>query len=420
MHRLIARPLLMPYLLLSVLAITAAPASADDWPQWRGPRRDGVSQEAGWLAGWSADRSPTVAWTVQVGRGHAAVSIADGRAYTAGWDGQQDTVWCLDAADGTVIWEQSYPCETIVQWPGPRATPTVHEGVVYTLGQHGQLHAWRADDGRPVWSVQLDGSYNPDVDYGTAWSPLVMGDLLILSAGSGGLALRLSDGSFAWGNDGQHGACASAVPYEHRGQPGVAVMTTNPGRESLDVIGVDPRTGDEQWRLRGWPEFWGAACVDPIIRDGRLFVTTSEQHRRCARFSIDGDASNGDAPIEDWSNEDLACYTGGVVLLGDCLYAVNQRGILKCLDWETGRVLWQARGYDERGSLIASDSLLLIQTGASGELAVVRATPEGHEELRRMAVFTGNGDTFTAPVLSNSRIYCRSYAGEVVCLDVRK
>jgi outer membrane protein assembly factor BamB len=182
--------------------------------------------------------------------------------------------------------------------------------------------------------------------------------------------------------------------------------------------------------LRGWPEFWGAACVDPIVRDGRLFVTTSEQHRRCARFSIDGagrnedarngDAPNGNGPTEDWSNEDLACYTGGCVLLEDCLYAVNQRGILKCLDWDTGRVHWQERGYDERGSLIAADDLLLIQTGASGELAVVRATPDGHDELRRIAVFTDNGDTFTAPVLSNGRIYCRSYAGDVVCLDVRK
>jgi outer membrane protein assembly factor BamB len=398
-----------------LLAANVPDTVADDWPQWRGLNRDGVSAETGWLEHWPPDAAPPIAWKAQVGKGHSAISIAEGRAYTAGWDGEQDTVVCLDAVDGTPIWRQSYPCDTIVQWPGPRATPTVHDGVVYTLGQHGQLRAWRADDGEPAWSVQLTGSYNPDVDYGTAWSPLVVGDLLILAAGSHGLALRLSDGGVAWGDDGRHGACASAVPYLHQGRRGVAVMTTNPGRESVGVVGVDPQSGEVQWRLAAWPEFWGAACVDPIVREGHVFITTSEQYRRCARFTIDGENVT-----EDWSNEDLACYTGGCVLLGYSLYAVNQRGILKCVDWDTGEVRWQQRGYDERGSLIAADGLLLIQTGASGELAIVRASPDGCDELRRMTVFADAADTFTAPVLANGRIYCRSYAGEVVCVCVRK
>jgi outer membrane protein assembly factor BamB len=399
-----------------VVAIGAnAFAAADDWPQWRGPRRDGISRERGWLVGWSENAPPRVAWRASLGKGHSAVSVAGGRAYCLGWDGQQDTVYCFDAATGAVHWKDSYACEGILQWPGPRATPTIAGSSVYTLGQHGQLRAYDAASGKLRWAVVLPADYKPDVDYGFAWSPLVIGEKLILGVGRRGLAVATRDGSFAWGDDGQHGACVSPVPYEHGGRRGVIIVTTQPGRQSLSLVGVDPHDGTEQWRFDGWPEFWGAACVDPVFRGGRLFFSTSEQHRRCARFSIDGHTLR-----EDWSHGELTCYTGGCVLLGDDLYAVSHRGILKCLDWNTGAVRWQRRGFDERGTLMAADGMLLIQTGASGELVIVQADPASYRELRRFQVFEGPGETYTVPVLANGRIYCRNYEGELVCLDVSR
>ena len=126
-------------------------AQADDWPQWRGLNRNGVSAEQGWLARWPADAPPKTAWKANVGKGHSAVSIASGRAYTMGWDGKNDTVFCFDAATGKLLWKQSYSCGDIVQWSGPRATPTVDGDTVYTLGQHGQLHAWHAVTGKKLW-----------------------------------------------------------------------------------------------------------------------------------------------------------------------------------------------------------------------------------------------------------------------------
>ena len=198
----------------------AGTVQAEDWPQWRGPERNGVTSETAWLAKWPEGASPRVAWRAGVGKGHAAVSIAAGRAFTMGWDGKEDTVFCFDAATGRLIWKQSYPCRTILQWPGPRATPTVHDDSVYTLGQHGQLRAWDARTGKPLWQRDLPQDYNPDVDYGFAWSPLVLANLLILSAGSRGLALRTGDGSVAWGDDRRKGTCVSAVLFEHDGQRG--------------------------------------------------------------------------------------------------------------------------------------------------------------------------------------------------------
>jgi outer membrane protein assembly factor BamB len=154
--------------------------------------------------------------------------------------------------------------------------------------------------------------------------------------------------------------------------------------------------------------------VDLIISGGKVFLTTAEQYPRCARFSILGRELK-----EDWTHNKLAVYTGGCVLVGEHLYAVTRAGLLKCLDWNTGAEKWSQRGFGGHGTLIAADNLLIVQASESGELRIVEATPAGYRERRRAVVFTGKPDTFTAPALAEGRLYCRSYEGEVVCLDLR-
>ena len=395
-----------------IVAMGAVAASADDWPQWRGATRNGISRETEWFKHWPEGGAPKVAWRATVGQGHSAVSVAQGRAYTMGWDGQQDSVFCFDAAKGNLIWKQSYPCRTILQWPGPRATPTVHEKFVFTLGQHGQLRAWNAETGEPRWQRDLPEEYNPDVDYGFAWSPLIQGDVLILNAGSHGLAIRWRDGSIAWGDDGQKGACVSAVPFAQDGRRCVLIVNVDETRTQANLVGVDPNSGRELWRWNGWQERWGAMGVDPVAHDGHIFLTSAQEYRQSARFTIAGDTLR-----QDWSTNRVAGYTGSTVLVDGHLYLVDSNGILKCVDWNTGQEKWIQRGFDERGTLIAAADKLLIQTGASGKLVAVAAAPTGYRELRQTVVFDDNPATFTAPVLANSRIYCRSFAGEVVCLQ---
>jgi outer membrane protein assembly factor BamB len=397
----------------SWLALFAPPRlPADDWLQWRGPNRNGISQEQNWYDRWPEGQSPERAWTQIVGKGHSTVAVSRGRAYTAGWDGQRDTIYCFDAASGKPLWQQSYPSRTITQWPGPRATPTVDGDTVYTLGQWGQLAAWDSGTGARRWAIELDHGYMPDGDYGFPWSPLVVGELLILPCGSRGLAIRKRDGRIAWGDDKRQGACVSAVPYEDNGATRVVVCSVTPDRNSLQFVGIDPANGDELWRSPAWPERWGAIGVDPVVHDGKLFVTSAQEHRQAARFSIAGHTLK-----QDWSTNRLASYTSGCVLVAGHLYLVDSRGMLKCIDWETGKERWSQRGFDERGTLIAARDKLLIQTGQSGELVVAAADPSGYHELRRAKVFEGDGATFTAPSLAKHRIYCRSYSGEVVCLD---
>ena len=400
------------YLLFTLLWIQPV-VWADDWPQWRGPQRDGISGETGWLSGWPENAAPRVAWRQQVGKGHSAVSVRDGAAYTMGWDGKEDTVFCLDATTGAVRWKQSYPCGDIVQWSGPRSTPAVDGQMVFTLGQHGQLRAWDAATGAPRWAVDLPKSYQPDADYGFTWSPLVEGGLLVLGTGSKGLALRAKDGSFAWGNDGKAGACVSPMPFTLDGVRGVAVVAMDPSRDSVSVVGVELATGRELWRTEPWREKWGAACSDLVLHEGRVFLSTAEQHKLCAQFQF------SPGPVREvWSNRKLSTYTGNVVLLADHLYGVDKTGILKCLDWQSGEERWAQRGFEEHGTLIAADGKLIIQSGKSGTLAIVEATSAGYRELRRMKVFTESAASFTAPVLARGRLYCRSYAGEIICLSL--
>jgi outer membrane protein assembly factor BamB len=396
-----------------ILGGAHAPALGDDWPQWRGPDRNGISREKDWLAGWSVGETPVVAWRARVGKGHSAVSIANGRAVAMGWDGEKDTVYCFDAATGELRWSQSYPCKTIVQWPGPRATPTLSGETVYTLGQWGQLRAWDLQSGAPRWERQLAETYNPDIDYGFAWSGLVQGNGLILGCGNSGLAIDKRTGRSLWGDDGKRGACASPVPFDHDGRQGVAVVVTDADRNAVHMVGIDPATGKEFFRSPPWPEKWGAACVDLLIHEGKVLITTAEQHRRIARFSIEGRTLK-----EDWSHQRVAGYTGAAVLKEGHIFLVDARGILHCLEWETGKINWSQRGFDERGTLMAAGGELLLQTGASGEIVVAAAVPSGYRELRRAKVFAEEAATFTAPVLANGRIYSRSYAGEIVCLDV--
>jgi outer membrane protein assembly factor BamB len=397
-------------ILIAVVLLSSTCVLADDWPQWRGPRRDGVSLETGWLDDWPEGEKPAVAWRAQVGKGHSAASVSRGRLYTMGWDGREETVYCLDALTGEPAWKHASPCATIKQWPGPRSTPAVAGDRVFTLGQHGLLHAFDAASGKVLWKTQLAASYNPDVDYGFAWSPLVLGDLLILGGGTRGLAIRAADGSFAWGDDGKAGACASPVVLEREGRQ-LVVIVANDGGESVRLVGVDPAQGRELWSSGPWPEKWGAACVDPVVRDGSIFLSTAEQNNECARFSLRGGRLE-----RDWSHRRLPAYTGSCVLVGDSLFGITRSGVLKCLDWATGAERWAQRGFGDHGALIAAADKLVIQCSESGELIIAEASAVGYRELRRFQAFVGEPVTFTAPVVAAGRIYCRSYAGELVCL----
>jgi outer membrane protein assembly factor BamB len=388
-------------LAFGLLATTAASLEAADWPQWRGPRRDGISSEAGWLLTWPAS-GPRRLWTAQVGEGFSSVAVTGGRVYTMGNAGGEDTVYCLAAGTGRVVWRYRYPCPA-GDYGGTRATPTVEAHRVYTFSREGQAFCLNAASGARVWATDLrreTGASPPS--WGFASSPLVLGNLVIYNAGIAGAALDKVTGRVVWKSGVGTAGYASPVAYTVGGQQGVAIFT------GTGLLGVDAASGRVLWQYP-WRTDFEVNAADPLFSGDTVFIS-SNYNRGCAllRLSRDG------RPAVVWENRNMRNHFNSCVLLGGYLYG-NDQNTLKCIDLRTGAEQWQWRGMG-KGGLIAVNGHLLVLT-ERGRLALSRANPGQYTELAHASVLRGT--CWTPPVLANGLVYCRSHEGELICLDLR-
>ena len=200
-----------------------------DWPNWRGPRHDGASQETGWNSdAWPVDGLP-VLWSREVGVGFSSIAVAAGSCYTMGHEGDDDHVWRLDAEDGHVIWNHAYPSKLVdnLHEGGPAATPTVDGDRVYTVGKEGHFVALAVDDGSPVWTVEFQQEFDVKMpEWGFSCSPLVQGDLVIVDAGCLA-AFDKRSGKLAWKTAVFRPGYGSPTPLERAGERLVAVLNND-------------------------------------------------------------------------------------------------------------------------------------------------------------------------------------------------
>jgi hypothetical protein len=217
---------LLPAAMLLGLGL-AGTASAEDWPNWRGPRYDGVSKETGWLTQWPAT-GPKQLWKASVGTGFATFTVSGGRVYTMGNAENTDTVYCLDADTGAVRWKHSYACKLAPDnfEGGPCGTPTVAGTAVYTCSRFGQVFALDADSGKVIWTKDLMaelGAKRPQ--WGFAGSAFIHGDLVVVNVGSFGTALDKKSGNVLWSTGTDASGYSTPVPFNqsHRGQEALGV-----------------------------------------------------------------------------------------------------------------------------------------------------------------------------------------------------
>ncbi len=394
----------LPRLLAVCLAFILGPRPAPaDWDQWRGPKRDGVSTETDWKV-WGAE-GPKQAWRAQIGRGYSAVAVTDGLVYSLGNDGTQDTVWCLSADTGAVVWRHDYPCGTDREYPGPRATPSVDGKVVYSLSRKGHLFALDARKGSVLWQKDVSrdpGAALPKWDF--AGSPLVIGDALVLNAGTKGMALDKRTGKTLWTSGKGAAGYASPVPFEIGKQAGVLLFCAK------GLAAVDPKSGRELW-WHPWETKYDVNSADPVVAGDRVFLSSDYDHG-CVMLQI-----QGGKPAVAWENQEMRNHTNACVLLDGHLYGNDgtvKKGDLKCIEVRTGEVKWSERKLT--GSVAAAGGKLLF-LGDKGTLKILEANPAGCRELASAQVL--EGQCWTVPVLSNGRIYCRNTDGNLVCLDVR-
>ena len=364
-----------------------------DWPQYRGPRRSGISPER--FSGRFPVGGPRRLWTAQVGVGYSGVSVKGSRVFTMGNASEQDVVTCLSTA-GKVLWQTRYPCPAGDQ-PGTRITPTIHAGNVYVMSRQGLAVCLSAMTGKILWKTEIarqTGAREPK--WGFAGSPLISGRLVFFNVGGSGAALDKTNGRIVWHSGNGQAGYASPVPFPG----GVAIFA------GTELVAVQAATGRRLW-AHPWQTGYDVNAADPIFWGSTVFISSNYSHGG-ALLRI---AGNRVGVV--WENRSMKNHFNPCVLLGGSLYG-NSENTLMCLDARTGAERWQLRGIG-KGGLIAADGKLLVLT-ERGELLSARATPAAYQELGRATIL--DGVCWTAPALSNGILYARNHSGTLVAVKL--
>jgi D-alanyl-D-alanine carboxypeptidase len=419
----------------TIRSVTPRRDDADaGWPQFRGPRRDGISTARGLPSIWP-EGGPRVRWRQPVGEGFAEVTVAGGRLFVLQAQGDAEFAVALDDPSGRELWRTRLgPRFSSHFGNGPRATPVLSDGVLYILTAGGTLHALNMRSGAPRWRVDLVADHGGRVpDHGYAASPLVIGDLLLVEAGGSDgrafVALDRKSGKVRWTAEDGHAGYASGIEATIDGVRQAVFVRTM----ANEVISLLPN-GEVLWRY-AWPA--GPIGMPLFVPPDRIFVSASEDpgdlrlatrcieengHTMMRKLSPDDvsgalmlevrtvDGTTNSYPI--WTSRFIKNHFSSSILLGDHIYGFD-RATLQCVSAATGELLWAQRGFG-RGSLIAADGMLYV-LGENGTLALVEATPAGYREMGRFAALSGQ--SWTAPALAGGRLYLRNLE-EMACIDL--
>ena len=402
-----------------------------DWPRWRGPDQNGVSKETEWNPKALAN-GPKVVWKVNVGRGFSNVAIKGEFLYTMGYDSKenQDVVYCLSVKNGENVWRYSYSGELGRYGYGTLTTPTIDGDYIYTLRVQGDLLCLDAKRGKVQWRKNIVEEYQVQAPhYGFAGSPVVDGDLIVLTANIAGLALSKKTGERVWGSEkppkkyypGNSTGTEYATPvvYEQRGKR-YAIVPSQRGLFSVDV-----ETGKPLW-LFDWEKAYDidiqAQVAEPIIFNNKLFIV-QYYNRHIGSVLLD---IEGKSPKVLWTNKNMKSETSSPVMVDGHFYVCqggveSSTGSLRCFDVKTGDMLWEETLSGRPVSLTAANGKLIV-LDAKGTLYIAEATPSAYREISRGIIPNQKGfeSWWTPPVLCRGRIYCRSSIGDLVCIDVSK
>ena len=415
MNRLIGR--FAVSLGLSALA-AIGPAMADDWPQWRGAGRDAISRETGLLKQWPAEGPPLLWKATGLGIGYSGPAIVGKVLYTMGNLDGRECVLALDTADGRSIYTRPIgPVEYDGYSPGTRATPTIDGDRLYTLGTSGKLVCMDRRNGKILWSKSFVADFGGKVlEWGCSESVLIDEDLLICTPGGPNSTMAALDkitGRTVWTSDIGDRACyASSVKALIAGREQYVQFTGDA------VVGIDAGNGEPLWRYEApaFTKYGGINISTPICSGDTVFAA--------AGYGVGGGlariekTADGFLAREVYFTKDMKNHHGGLILLDGALYGCNDPGILTCLDYETGKVLWQSRK-PGKCSLVYADGMLYCRD-EKGPISLVKATLEGfHPAGRFDQPDRSDQNAWPHLVVAAGRMYVRDQ-DVLLCYDVRE
>ncbi|HOK65942.1 MAG TPA: PQQ-like beta-propeller repeat protein [Anaerohalosphaeraceae bacterium] len=382
---------------LGLISITLAA----DWPCWRGPNHDGTSSETDWDPMVLSDSTKPL-WTASVGTGFSAVSVAEGKAVTMGnINKNTDVIWCFDAQTGTLLWKHTYdePLTPNLYEGGPNATPTIHQGKVYTISKTGKVFCLDLNSGAVIWQQNADLK---KPEWGYAGSPLIAGDRIFLNAGSTGVALHKETGAVLWQSEKEPCGYATAVIFPRQDRFEVLLFSKD------HLYSVAPEDGRVLWAYP-WKTDWDVNASDPVVWADEILIT-SGYNRGASVLKV-----TPEGPKKIWENKNLRSQLSGPILLDGCVYGIDENQLV-CLDWKTGQVQWTEKSVG-KGTLMAAAGNLIVLS-ENGRLMIAPASPKEFSVIASAPILKGR--CWTMPVLSNGLIYARNAKGDLVCIDVRR
>ncbi len=376
-----------------------------EWPGFRGPNRDDIVDGVAIDTDW-ATSPPVEVWRKPIGPGWSSFAVAGGRLYTQEQRGADEIVACYDAATGNPIWMHR---DGVRFWEsnggaGPRATPALGDGRVYTLGATGILNALNARDGSVVWSRNAATDTGVKVPgWGFAGSPLIVGDLVIISASGALAAYDAATGSPRWSRTSGGGGYSSPHLATIDGVRQILLLN------GAGVSSVAPTDGRVLWQ-----DAWeGVPIVQPAhIAGGDFLITTADAMGGAGirRISVaPGDSGSGGhdgwTVQERWTSRSLKPYFNDYVVHDGYAYGFDG-SILACVDLTDGTRTWKGGRFGNGQLVLLPDQDLMLVLSEEGELALVGATPAGFTELARFPAL--DGKTWNHPVLVGDVLYVRN------------
>jgi outer membrane protein assembly factor BamB len=415
-------------LFLTVTVFAAAAPESFDWPQWQGPHRNAISAEHGLLKEWPKG-GPPLAWRADhLGGGDSAPSIAAGRVFAMSNRGNDEVVWALSEADGKSAWVTrlgpAFRQASAQSKEGPGCTPTVDGDRLYVLGLGGDLSCLRTEDGKILWQRSLVREFGGSVPrWSYRESPLVDGDKVICTPGGKSATMAALDkatGQTVWAcrvPGGAGAAYSSVIAVDAAGQHQYVQLT----RDAL--IGVAAADGKFLWRYDRAASHSGINCSTPVWQDDLVFASSAYgTGGGLVRLSSDG--AGGTIAKEVYFTKKMQNHHGGMILLDGCLYGANggnEGGFLTCLDFQTGKVLWDERDGKRRvakGSIALADGRFYYRV-ESGTLLLFEPSPRQYIERGRFEQpDRSNHPAWAHPVIANGKLYVRDHQ-ILFCYDVR-
>ena len=380
--------------------VASAHATRNYWTNFRGPNRDGRYDEMEVSTSWPA-QGPPLLWKEPIGLGFASFVVADKRAYTIEQRRGKETVAAYDVDNGRELWTQSWSAAyNDSTGDGPRATPTWDDGRIYALGATGELRCLDARTGAVIWGKNiLSDNQAANLQWAMAASPLVVDDKVIVlpggSANNSVVAYNKMTGVPVWKSQSDRAAYVSPMLVTLAGRPQIIVVSAS------RAFALEPDNGSLLWSY-GWDTDMGINVSQPIMVDANRFFISSGYGKGAALVEVNGSGNTFTARTV-WQNINMKNKFNSSVLHQGYVYGLDE-GILSCLDVKTGERKWKGGRYGYGQVLLAGNHLIV--SSDTGELVLVRATPDQFSEVSRFQAIEGK--TWNYPAIAGARLLIRN------------